>query len=398
MTSILSKSDLSALVDTFQGLCVSIYMPTHSLGAEIWQDPIRLKSLISDARQQLEERDLPTERIEALLDKSEIAALMEDGKFWQHQRDGLALFLSADQMRYYRLPLQFDQQVFVSDRPYLKPLMPLLTGHGMFFLLALSQNQVRLFQGSRHHLTELEFEEMPASLAEVMQYDEQEQQLQFHTSGQGRSPIYHGQGVGTSDDSNADLRRFCQSVDRALVANLKQERSPLVIAGVEQLAQLYRTISNYPNVLEEGVAGNPDHLSSNDLHQPAWNLVEPYFRQAQQQAQQRYHDLKGTGQASSDLQTVVMAAYDGQVDTLFVPVGQQQWGHVDVQRHTVKLHSDPTPESDDLLDSAALFTLMNSGTVYAVEHDHMPESDAVISALFRYPVIAGVGTSNRPKL
>jgi len=40
--------------------------------------------------------------------------------------------------------------VVVSDRFHLKPLLPLLTGDGRFYILALSQNQVRLLQGTRY--------------------------------------------------------------------------------------------------------------------------------------------------------------------------------------------------------------------------------------------------------
>ncbi|MGH8601563.1 MAG: hypothetical protein ACREXR_01905, partial [Gammaproteobacteria bacterium] len=43
----------------------------------------------------------------------------------------------------------------VEHRFHLKPLFPLISGDGTFYLLALSQNEVRLFKGSRYHINEL---------------------------------------------------------------------------------------------------------------------------------------------------------------------------------------------------------------------------------------------------
>ena len=49
---ILSRDELSALVERPQEIGVSIYMPTHRTG-DIEQDPIRLKNLLREAEGQL---------------------------------------------------------------------------------------------------------------------------------------------------------------------------------------------------------------------------------------------------------------------------------------------------------------------------------------------------------
>ena len=68
---------------------------------------------------------------------------------------------------------------------------------------------------------------------------------------------------------------------------------------------------------------------------------------------------------------------------MFVAVGEQKWGHFDPDTSTVHLHEDPQPSDEDLLDFAAVHTLLNGGTVYAVSPDAVPDS-APVAAVYRY--------------
>jgi hypothetical protein len=53
-------------------------------------------------------------------------------------------------LRSYRLPLPFEQLVVISDDFHLKPPLPFFASDGRFYILALSQNQVRLLEGIRY--------------------------------------------------------------------------------------------------------------------------------------------------------------------------------------------------------------------------------------------------------
>ena len=90
-----------------------------------------------------------------------------------------------------------------------------------------------------------------------------------------------------------------------------------------------------------------------------------------------------TGKTSTDIKEVVSATYFGRVEQLFVAVGQQQWGNFDPQENQVQMHPDPEPGDEDLLNSAAIQTFLNGGTVYAPEPNKVPNS-APVAAVFRY--------------
>lgn len=386
--NLLTKDELKALLEVEKENCLSIYMPAHQAGPATRQDPIRLKNLIGQAEEKLVAKDLRSAEVEQLLQPAK--ELVEQHSFWQHQSDGLALFMAPGIFYYYRLPLNFEELVVVTNRFHLKPLMPLFTGNGQFYLLALSQNQIRLFQGGQYSISEVELSDVPQSLAEALQYDVPEKQLQFHsgtpggTSERGRAAIYHGQGVGTTDDKE-EIWRYFQKVDKGLQSFLSDEQIPLVLAGVEYLIPIYKEANSYSPLLEEAILGNPDELKPEQLHQQAWEIVQPHFQQVQQQATNKYQELVGTGQASSNLEKVVSAAYHGQIDTLFVRVDQQRWGKFNPDKNQLELHSQPEPGDEDLLDFSSVHTFEQGGKVYACEANHLPE-DAPLAAVFRYPL------------
>ena len=250
---ILARDELRTLTKEPEGLCVSIYMSTHRTGFEIQQDPIRLKNLLGEVEEHLVAGDLRTPEAQELLGPAE--KLLQDGLFWQRQSDGLAIFLSPEQFRYYRLPFGFEDLVVVSDRFHAKPLLSLFSGDGRFYLLALSQNEVRLLQCTRYSVSEVDLEGTPKSLAEALRYNDPEKRLQFHTStltpgGKGERPaIFHGHGMASADDPKDYILRYFRQVDAGLRDLLRDEQAPLILAGVDYLLPIYAVLDSTPGLI-----------------------------------------------------------------------------------------------------------------------------------------------------
>ena len=377
------KNELSTLATSRQGPFVSIYMPTHRIPMEIQQDRLRLKNLLRQAEDALIARGLRSPDAKALLEPAE--KLLLQTLFWKGQKDGLAVFLAPGFVRYYPLPVDFPELVIVGERFHLKPLLTLVGG-GEFYILALSQNQVRFFQAFPFSVSELEVEGVPRSLNEALKYDDPQKQLQFHTGTQkitgDRAAMFHGHGVGT-DDAKSNLLRFFQQVDRGLHAVLREEQAPLVVAGVEFLLPIYREANSYGNLLGEGVLGNPEGLSPEELHQRALKVVSPYVQQNREEAQAKYWQLAGTGKASHDLREIAPAAYHGRIESLFVAFGVQEWGTFNPKTASVHLIPQTEPDAEDLLDFAALHTLLQGGRVFSMEAEEVPDGPPV-AAVFRY--------------
>ena len=256
----------------------------------------------------------------------------------------------------------------------------------------MSQKDVRFFEGTRYSVNQVEVENMPKSLDEALQYDDTAQEGQFRiaTSKGGTSNSFtqpgsfHGQGSPDRDKHQESILQFCHAIDGALHEKIRNQKAPLVVAGVEYLHPIYREGNTYPHLVEQGITGNPEILKPEELHDEALQIVEPLFHQKEQEAMERYQELAGadTGKASNDIKEIISAAYFQRIDSLFVPVGRQMWGDFDPDTMNVDLHPEPEPDDEDMLDFAAIHTLLNGGTVYAVEPEQVPEQAP--AAIFRY--------------
>jgi len=363
--------------------CVSLFMPTHRAGREKEQDPIRFKNLLREVEERLLAKGLRSAEVQEML--KEPQRMLQDSRFWQHQGDGLAVFFSTDALHSFRLPLAFDELVVIAERFHVKPLLPILTSDGLFYILALSQNQVRLLEGTRHAVDEVDLENIAQSLAEALPDASTDKQLQFHTgtpTGTGRrAAIFHGHDV--SNEGKGRILRWFRMIDKELSNHFGGGQSPLVLAGVESILSLYKEANTYQHLVEKGILGNPEELKTEELHSKAWALVQPVFIQARQKSAAEYTQLAGTGRATTDVKEAVTAACQGRVDVLFVAVGVQIWGHFDPDANAVHVHESPEPGDEDLLDLAAIQVLIKGGTVYAVAPEQVPEH-AALAAVFRY--------------
>ncbi len=388
--TILTTSELKTLtLKNHQGPFVSIYMPTHRAGPETRGDSIRLKNLITQAEEQLIESGIRAPEARKLLEPGK--QLVEDYDFWQHQGDGLAVFMAANLVKTYRVPLEFEELLVVGSRFHLKPLMPLLSEDGQFYVLALSQNEVKLFRGTRFSIDEVDLEDIPKSLADALKYDLPQKQHQYHTAtatpgspAGGRPAVFHGHGIGADEEKN-NLLRYFQQINKGLHSFLVEDNpaKPLVLAGVEYLFPIYKEANTYPNLMDNGVKGNVEVLQPGALQRQAWQIVRPFFQQAQKDAMGRYKELANTERASKDIRQILPAAHYGQVDTLFVAVNQQQWGNFNPNTNTLELRPEPKNGDEDLLDTAAVQTLLKGGTIFAVAPEKIPD-DAPMAAIFRY--------------
>lgn len=380
---LISRSELRQLVDVECEACVSIYLPTHRAGADTLQDPIRLKNLIREAEQRIEERGDAMPANGDLLEP--LRELVDQYDFWQHQSDGLAIFRRRDDFRRYRVSFPVPELTVVGTRFHLKPLLWATEANQGFHLLALSQDAARVYRVNLHRFTEVEIPEMPEGRVPSPGARGAERQLQGHTAGRRSSrrrfAIFHGHGAGEEDRKHALLSYF-RRVDETIRKRLGDEPVPMVLAAVDYLCPIYRQASSHPNLLREEIHGNPASFASEELHRRAWGIAASHFQQERDKAVDEYHQLWHTQRTSKDLPAIVAASRQGRVKVLFVAVGVQEWGQVDSSTAEVVQTEQRAPQDQDLL-AAAMETFIAGGTVYTVPPDEVPGRGS-IAAVFRY--------------
>lgn len=368
---------------------ISIFLPTRKAGQETLESPIHLKNRITEVERQLQQKGWGAGDIRDLL--TPVVELVDNGRFWQYQGEGLAIFRSADSFHTYRLPISVENCTIVNNRFYTRPLLPLLQDTGHFYLLALNIDNVRLYDCDHRECTPVDMGDVPTSMKDALGDEQLTQNLNFHTNAQPvqrggkRAAMFFGQGSSNESHKKEDIQRFFTILERGVYRLINTSNRPLVLTGVEYLLPIYREKNQYPHLLEETLIGNTEDRRVEEMHAETWPIVEPYMNQARMEALEGYHILKNDHQASSDIHEVLPAAFFGQVDILLLASEGKIWGRFDEENQKVVLHQRKELEDEDLADLAVKYALANNGLVYTYPLAEMPDG-AMIAATMRYPL------------
>jgi len=133
--------------------CLSLYLPTHRHHPENKQDPIRFGDLVKSLVQSLVQNRWSLDA-RALLEP--LRALASDASFWSHTADGVAAFVAEGFFRVYTQPRTVHELAVVADSFHTDPLARLLRTVARFQVLGLSLHELKLFEGNRDALDEIE--------------------------------------------------------------------------------------------------------------------------------------------------------------------------------------------------------------------------------------------------
>lgn len=328
-------------------------MPVHPGHDQVAQDPIRLANLIGVAAENVGHSLAP------------LRELAEDAAFWRLPGRGLAAFADRKLVRIFRTPRPLPERVQIGNRFAIKAVLQTLESP-TYFVLAASQQRVRLLRGDRLGLDELEAPQLPsAGLADVPGASREHNRLQAHGRGHDGSQdaAYHGHRDDTKgdDESTARLCRACADA-------LSHEREaagvdhPVVIVAVQRLAHDLERLGNLSGVVAH-VASNPDALSARELATLTWPHVESWLKKRQEAQAARVLELRANGLGDQNLERIVTAANDGRIDTLFVDLQQERWGQFDAGDRSVVVHDTRHASDEDLIDLAASLTLAAGGSI-----------------------------------
>lgn len=367
---------LSALTEYAGDHCVSLHMPTHVAGKETMQGRVRMKNLLRQAQQSLEDRGLRRNEAEALLKPAE--RLIDDSDFWQHQTEGLSVFLSKDVACYCHLHSKVREQAAVDDIFAVRPLLNLLGKDMNYLVIALSLHSVRLFEGRASGLEEMDLSAWPSSLRSLEAMLDLEPSLQFHTSGAvqpnggKRSATFHGQGANERQQKER-IFEFFRALDPAITDLLRGRREPMIPVGVERIVTIFREAVSYPNISDDIVEGSPEHWSDPELFERVKKVADPMMERHHRAGLERFEAAKDGQRSVSDIDKIAHAVSMSLVDTLLVSTEKRVAGAE--QDGLIEVCQGMSVEDDrcDLLDRLVWRALNDSTKVYGYPDDSLPE-------------------------
>ncbi len=365
-----TRDEIEAIASERNDACVSIYVSTTPVTQAAQIDRIELKNLGREAIRQLEAADIEKRRlwpIEAALDE----VIADDG-FWAFQAHSLALFLTPERMRAFRLPNRLESRVEVSDRFHLKPLLRAVTFPQNAWVLAIGMGAVRLVEVTADLApSEVKVPGLPKDMAAAL----------------GRRGHGERTGVGESGEATSEhalLVRYARTVDRALRPVLAGRDIPLIVAAAEPLASVYRAVSTYGPTAAEVIPGSADQKSDAALADAARGVLDRIYAAELEGLAGLYAERVGQGRATADVAQAARAATMGAIDTLVVDMDESLPGFVDADGG-VTFSAENDAKSYGVVDEITRRALLTGARVVSGRAGDIPGGGA-LAAILRYAV------------
>jgi hypothetical protein len=299
---------------------------------------------------------------------------------------GLALYRSGESTWRFLTPYAVGEAICISDHFHVTPLLKAAQMDQQFYILALSQNRVRLIRCTLTSSEEVELPQtVPTNLLDFEQARQPDHRLENRSqAGQKGKPhgSHPGMSVAFGTGSDADqkdeyLYHFYNELDKQIQSLLRDNPLPLVVAGVDYEIALYHSISEYLTLVPGGVQGAADGLKGGELHARALEVLPALFNLRLEKALGQYE--KAGGERILTLPSeIVRAAFDGRILHLFLAEGVREPGSYDVTTRTVRQGKE---SDEDLLDLAALQTAAHAGNIFIVPQEQVPGRMIAAAAL-----------------
>ncbi len=382
---LLTNKLIQELLAVDESTCLSLYMPTHRSHPENLQDTIRFKNLLKQLEESLSQKYSAGEvkkHIEPL------EALASDDSLWNHASNGLAVFSAEGVFKVVRLNKSVEELAMVADSFHTKPLRQYLQTGDNFHVLCLTLQDIRLFEGNRHSLSEVDLTaDIPTTITEALGDDLTDKQTSmdsYDVKGSRNSPMFHGHG-GAKIETEKDAEKFFRVVaDDIHEYYSKPSGWPLILAALPEHHSLFDKVNKNSLLLSKGINIDPSSVSPEKLADMAWEIMESEYNLKLDNLVARFEQERANGKGSDDYKEVAIAAVEGRIDTLIVEANRIIAVRVTnlVTGNTQK--KDLTnPKVDDLLDDLGELVTKMGGLVMVVPADKMP-SDTGLAAIYRY--------------
>ena len=382
---LLTKELIQELLAADQAPCLSIYMPTHRKHPENLQDIILFKNLVRQMKESLLQK-YSADEVEKHLDPFE--TLADDNNTWNNTFPGLAVFSTTGLFKVVGVHKSVEELAIVADSFHTKPLWQYLQSLDQFHVLGLTLHDIRLFEGNRHSLTEVELTaDTPKTITEALGEeltDKRTTIASYGGSGGESSPMHHGHG-GRKKETEKDAERFFRVVANTIYEQYtKPSGWPLILAALTEHQSLFHKVNKNPLLLTNGIEINPSSVSTDKLASMAWEIMEPEYNLKLDSLVARFEQARANGKGSDDYKEVAVAAVEGRVDTLIVEADRIIPVRITNLVTGNTQNKDMTnPKVDDLLDDMGALVMKMGGQVMVLPTGKMP-SETGLAAIFRY--------------
>lgn len=338
------------------------------------KESTKLRSLLNDARDQVEEKcEGDTKKV--LLERLEEARA--NTKELVSHKGALIMYATPDEIYYYHLGQTSDQFAAVSELPHLKPLVENFQYSNEFDVLALNQGAIRFFQGNAVSLEEVdldEFEDAPSTMEDALGTEKTGGNLSHSSASEIGG--YHGHKE-TSNEKDIDRTNYFRNVDKFIYDNFSsQNEKPLILYALTENQAVFRKISKNDFLLDEGIEESASGLDLPTIEEKTTSFNQKVVEAEQAELINLFNETSPEFKIENIWSDLAASALEGKISELVIQEDFEQDGTIDENGRYVE-------EGNLFLTQLVTLVLQNNGQVYVVHEDDMPE-EIHVSARLRY--------------
>ena len=364
------------------GPCITLLLPPYRPGEQAKSMAAIIKTDLQQAGKQLRLRKIPEPVIVDLL--APLEHLTGEEEFLAGTHCGRAIFRAPDVLRQFELLGPVNQALAIGGCFQIRPFLNELHLPPEFYILKLSKKRIALLRCAHLRAIEISLlKSIPATAEQVLDLDQPDHDLKNRSAIGPSAGNMRGVSFGTGsgrETQHTYLADFYKAVDRGLTEFLHINKAPLVLAGVVEDVAAYQNISTYPQLLEEAIQGSPGgSMSEEGLVERAYALVQAdcTSRAAAELAESR--ERLSPARFFTNFDRILPAALEGRIHRLYLDESAHKFGTLP----DVKRGGRWNWGEEDLLNVAAVETILQRGSVFALPTSQMPDR-ALAAAVLRF--------------
>jgi len=361
----MNYNDIRSLQSIRSYPSVSILLPTHRTSPANQQDPIRVKNLLTQARERLL-TEHGRRAVQPVLDKLEALAAQID---YRYALDGLALFANRELARKYYLPFTLKERVVIDETFATRDLVFALNHSPRYWVVVLSEKPTRLYEGVHDTLAEVTEFGFPMT----------------HLGPGGEAALPGGFGIKRSAIRDEYDRQFFRHVDEGVSGCIAVDPLPIILVGVERNLAFFREVSQNNRLVCGAVTGSHDKTSAPELAKLVWPVMQAHLAQERKRAMQLLTAALGTDKHATGMGEVWQMAQAGRGELLLVEEDFHYPARLDASGLDLRPADDPNaPQAlDDAVDNVIETVLLKNGRVVFVDSGAL-EAHQHIALILRY--------------
>ncbi len=336
------KETLHKVRDVHAYPSVTILMSTYRTAPNIKKNPVVFKNLLDDAKDRLLQ-EFEMRQVKKIFENLDAVAKQMN---FRRNLDSLAIFVNNEVCEFVRMPISVENRVVIDHTFATRDLLRAIQSLGNYYLLVLGQKQARLYELFGDTVLE-----------EI--YD-------------GKFPMKVGSldvtGKDRADGEKYDyVKEFFNRVDKELMEVYRRNPLPIAIAGTRRNYDSYMEVADKKKAIIGFVVRNTDQKGLHEVSRDAWELMQTWMEEKEEQALRDLDLAVSAGKIASDLNVIWQYIGEGRGEVLYVESGYFQPGHI--EDGCISFAADATAPGviDDVIDEIIEYQQRFGGNVVFVE-------------------------------